>query len=112
MARRDLEERQIAIERLREIVKPGDTLRTILRHVSPSGMTRWISVIVVDEGNATDISSDAAKVLGWSYGTRGHEGIEVGGAGMDMGFHLVYSLSRDLYPEYDCLDTTHASNAA
>ena len=30
------------------------------------------------------------------------EGVIVNGCGMDMGFALVYNLSRTLYPQYNC----------
>lgn len=71
---------------------------TILRHVSRSGMTRWISLIVFDKktGELLDISYQAAKILKWSFDINRHA-VKVSGCGMDMGFHLVYSLSRELY---------------
>lgn len=34
-----------ARKRLKEVLKPGDTVYTILRHVSRSGMTRHISLV-------------------------------------------------------------------
>lgn len=40
-------ERAAAIAKFRELVEPGDTLYTILRHVSRSGMQRSISVVVI-----------------------------------------------------------------
>lgn len=116
MSKASEQERTEAIAELRELIKPGDTVRTILRHVSSSGMTRWISPVIVrtdDDGDpyVQDISYYASKALGWKLGTRGHDGIEVGGAGMDMGFHLVYSLSSDLYRDgYACLDSQHESS--
>lgn len=47
------QERQEAIERLREILKPGDTVYTIIRHVSRSGMQRSIQLLkfpIVEQG--------------------------------------------------------------
>lgn len=47
------QERQQAIERLREILKPGDTVYTIIRHVSRSGMQRSIQLLkfpITEEG--------------------------------------------------------------
>lgn len=112
-ARRDYDE---ALALLRRWVQPGDTLRTILRHRSASGMTRWISVIqpfVRHEGTVgfRELSWHAAKVIGRSVNSRNHEGVECGGAGMDMGFELVYSLSRTLFPEgFDCIGPDCPSN--
>jgi hypothetical protein len=103
-----------AIERLLRTVEPGDTVYTIARHVSRSGMQREISLVAVDrsaivlpvesrDGIAklgrealTTIDYWAARALGYRIGT--HGGIVVGGCGMDMGFLLVYNLGRTLWP--------------
>lgn len=97
-------EKQEAIEKLREWIKPGQTVYTILRHVSKSGMTRHISVLVpwTDEktGEVRFIHPNHAvsKALGWRLTTTGgSDCLVVGGCGMDMGFHLVYTLSCVLY---------------
>jgi len=97
--------REEAIQKLKEYVKPGDTIHTILRHVTKSGMTRYIEPLVFVEGRPVYITYWANEVLGWG-GSSKHEGVKVGGCGMDMGFHLVYSLSRALYSEagYECLN--------
>lgn len=96
--------RDEALAELREILTPGTTVRTILRHVSGSGMTRWISpVIVTAGGDIRDLSYLVRPVLGVKISER-HSGVKVGGAGMDMGFSLVYSLSRALFPDgHPCL---------
>jgi hypothetical protein len=78
---------------LLEILKPGDTVFCILRHVSRSGMQREISLFT--EG-MRDITYHASIVLQDRIGKR--DGIVVGGCGMDMGFALVYNLSRCLFP--------------
>jgi len=93
-----------AAERLREMLSPGDTVYTTVTHVSPSGMTRWIRVFVMRDNAPVDVSWLAARVLGWRVNTRNHGGVETGGAGMDMGFHLVYSLSRVLFRDrFGCI---------
>jgi len=91
-------EQKEAIERLREILNVGDTVYTILRHVSRSGMLRAISVITVKNNDIIDLTYLVSKALGWKRNKR-HEGINVNGCGMDMGFHLVYTLSSVLYPK-------------
>ncbi len=94
------DEKAKAIEQLREMFPPGSTAHTILRHCARSGMTRWISVVHNDE----DVSWLVARALG-EKANQQHDGIKVGGCGMDMGFHLVYSLSSVLYPDgFDCID--------
>lgn len=91
-------ERQQAIRELRKLVKPGDTLHTILRHVSRSGMSRRIDVVKMGRNGPRYLTWLAAKVLG-ERTTGNGDGLVVGGCGMDMGFHVVYSLSRALYPK-------------
>ena len=87
-----------AIKRLREWLKPGDTVYTVLRHVSYSGMSREISLHMVEpDGRISWLSGLAARAMGDKLGKR--DGIKVGGCGMDMGFHLVYNLGRTLFPE-------------
>lgn len=90
------QERQEAITQLREMVKPGDTLYTICRHVSRSGMSRRISVYTADHKMIDWLVCQATGMT-----LAKHEGISVGGCGMDMGFHVVESLSSVLYGKYN-----------
>lgn len=91
-------EKDEALATLRELCPVGSTVYTNLRHVSQSGMSRVISVHVVKNGAIRDISYLVAKVTGFKLSNK-FDGLTVGGAGMDMGFHVVYSLSRALYPD-------------
>jgi len=86
-----------AKERLQAILKPGDKVYTILRHVSSSGMMRSISLVVVKDNIPDTIDHLAVRVLGLTR-DKNDEGIRVGGCGMDMGFHLVYELGYILFP--------------
>lgn len=85
-----------AIERLREILKPGDTVYTILRHVSKSGMMRHISPIKMTDNGPYHLSYLAAKAAGFKLANNGDSAVKMTGTGMDMGFALVYALSRVL----------------
>ncbi len=96
-------EKQEIIKGLKEMIKPGDVVYTILRHRSASGMSRVIDLYVMGRDNygrpsPQRISWQAAKLLGYTY-DMDREGLKVGGAGMDMGFHVVYSLSATLFPK-------------
>lgn len=96
-------ERTEAIGKLREMFPPGTYASTLVRHVSRSGMMRSISVIRNGEHGPEDISWLVARATGQRV-HRDYGGVVVGGCGMDMGYHLAYSLSRTLYPEgFDCL---------
>lgn len=119
MTRAQQAERAEALERLREWLKPGDTVYTILRHVSRSGMQRTIDVVHFDARGATHdgrqgtplhLGYNIAQALGMSY-DRQREGVKVGGCGMDMGFHLVYSLSSALFRDgFGCVGEGCPSN--
>ena len=103
------DDKKEAIARLLLAVEPGDTVYSILRHVSRSGMQREISLVVVDRVGitppvSTSLALDAlhgidywvASAMGLRIGKKG--GIVVTGCGMDMGFHTVYNLGRTLWP--------------
>ena len=84
-----------SIKFLKSILKKNARVYTILRHVSKSGMSREIDIYYFDKkGNKNYLSWHASNVIGWSMGKNG---IKVGGCGMDMGFHLIYTLSRCMF---------------
>lgn len=87
-----------ATQSLQEFIKAGETVYTILRHRSASGMTRWLDLYVIRDNQPRRITFLAAKALGYAYDTK-YEALKVGGCGMDMGFHAVYCLSSRLFPE-------------
>ncbi len=90
-------EKEEAREYLLELLKPSNTVYTVLRHVSRSGMFRVISLHIMREGQPYDISWQAAELLE-GYSDK-YNGCKVSGCGMDMGFHLVYNLSYSLFPK-------------
>ena len=93
------EYRNEAIERLRTMFPHGSTATTVVRHVTRSGMSRSISVLTTDsDGEIRDVSYDVARVLGWSM-DRDNGGVRVQGCGMDMAFHMVYSMSRIIHAD-------------
>ena len=75
------------------------TVWTSLKHVSSSGMSRDITLLTSHEGKILDITWYASHAMhtGSLKERNGSRVIRVGGCGMDMGFHLVYSLSYSLY---------------
>lgn len=99
------EHTEAALERLREWLKPGDTVHTILRHVSRSGMQRTIQLVKLgNDGDVAYLGYNAHLAgVGSGYDNK-REGIKVSGCGMDMGFALVYELSYALFGQgYECL---------
>lgn len=81
----------------------GTTVYAKVNNVSRSGMSRNISLYIIEGKTAKDdvyvnprmidISYHAAKALEWGYKEGYNGGIRVSGCGMDMLFHTVYSLS-------------------
>jgi hypothetical protein len=103
------QEKQEAITKLREWIKPGDTIKCILRHVSRSGMQREISLLAVVDGDCMNIDYWAARAMGDRIGK--HGGIVIGGCGMDMGFALVYNLSSVLFRDgFECTGRSEHPN--
>lgn len=84
-------------EKLRKVFPVGALVQTQLLHVSSSGMSRRISVLAAVDGRVVRMDHDVALAIGYSVSDNG--GMIVGGCGMDMGFHVAYSLGRALYPQ-------------
>ncbi|RLG44507.1 MAG: hypothetical protein DRN81_04465 [Thermoproteota archaeon] len=84
--------------RLRGILTKGKyTVYTTLHHVSKSGMTRVISCKVATKAGEILTLDWFLQDLGLGKLSSKHDGLTVSGAGMDMGHHIVYGLSRALY---------------
>ena len=95
-----------AVIQLRAELKPGDTVYTILRHRSRSGMLRYVSPILENH----DWTYQVAAATGRAVSDR-VEGVRCDGAGMDMGFDLVYSPGRALFPDgFECVGEGCPSN--
>jgi membrane protease subunit (stomatin/prohibitin family) len=86
-----------ARDRLRELFAQSEDKRvySILRHVSASGMSRRIDFYCIRDNRPVWLSYDIARALDYKQSDKG--GLVVGGCGMDMGFHVVYTLSSVLY---------------
>ena len=105
-----MSDKQSSKEKLLDLMKPGDTVYTILRHVSRSGMSRVIDLVIMFDGEPLSISGWAAAVTD-SRLDRDRWGLKIGGAGMDMGFALVYELSYALFKDgFICIGETCPAN--
>lgn len=104
-------------EGLRVRLPPGTTVHTNLRHVSASGMSRCIDVRLFKADSTQPngvavhwLSYWVAHVCGYRFDDK-TDSVRVGGCGMDMGFAIVYALSRKLYPKgFDCIGKGCPSN--
>jgi hypothetical protein len=100
--------------KLREILKPGETLYTVLRHVSRSGMLRALDVYQFDTREPIAppfrLTYWVAKATGLRYNKK-REALEVGGCGTDVGFEAVYLTGCYVYPDgFGCIGTGCPSN--
>lgn len=92
-------------------IKAGDTIHTILRHVSKSGMSRSISCVLIRDGeNVQLLDHWLAMLLDYRIDQGRGGGLKVSGCGMDMGYSVIYSLSRALFPVFECLGKGCPSN--
>lgn len=93
--------REQSLAALRNILQPGDTVHTVLRHVSRSGMRRRIDFCAIKNGEMIWLSGHIANVL--DSVSRGSdpraEGLIVDGCGMDMGYSVVYALGYAMWPK-------------
>jgi hypothetical protein len=102
-----------AVAQLREWIKPGDTVYTILRHVSRSGMSRDVSVVLMrPDGGTLHPNYSVAKACGYTLARGGfNDALKVGGCGFDAGFEVVSNLSYALYPDgFGCTGDKCPSN--
>ena len=87
-----------AVSRLRQWLKPGQGVTTILTYVSSSGMSRRLKVCIALDGRVFNITRFTAEACG--YRLNDHEGsIIVGGCGFDAGHSVVYGLGCALWPD-------------
>lgn len=81
---------------LLKLVKPGQNIFTVCRHVSASGMSRRISLFVAMDDDMQCIDQYVSDVTSYKNSEKG--GLVASGCGMDMGFAIVYALGRALWP--------------
>lgn len=92
-------ERAEAIRDLKTMLRPGDTVYYIIRSVSRTGMSRDISFhtfpCVKGRAQPRQLTWLFSRVIGYGKWVDGN--LRVGGAGMDMGFKVIYDVSRILF---------------
>ena len=94
-------EKAEALAELHKLLAPGSTVYTVLRHAASSGMSRRIDLYTILPGRDGKprlqyLSGQVGRVLDYKRHKDGS--LVVGGCGMDMGFHLVYSLGYAMWP--------------
>lgn len=93
--------KEYCLAKLRKLLKPGDTVYTVLR--SRSSMSRVYDLYIIRDNKPRWISMYAADAAGFRL-SETKEGIKIRGCGLDMGTHLVYCLSAALFPDgFGCI---------
>lgn len=93
-----------ALDKLREHFPAGSRVGVIIRSVSSSGMSRQMSVLAVGEhydgkAEVVNVSHLVARAGLFPLSRGRHDAVTVKGAGMDMAFHLVYTMARAMYDD-------------
>jgi hypothetical protein len=88
-------ERQESLNYLNTLIKRGDTIYTVLRSVSRSGMQRTLDLYAIVDGQPMYLSGHAAKVADLRRNKEG--AIVISGCGTDVGFEAVYNLSMAMF---------------
>src|SRR5690554_4179642 len=86
-----------AIENLKKMLSPGDTVYHTVKNVARSGMSCTISFFIVRDGEIENIDWEVSNAL--QRRLKSGVGVHVQGCGMDMGFETVYSIGRKLFPD-------------
>lgn len=93
-----------AVDYLRNILKPGNEVYTIMMSVNRMGTCRTFKVLALGpgmHGNAQeirDITGSVSEAIGARL-SKSTGGVMMQGVGMDMGFKIVYSLGRAMFPD-------------
>lgn len=114
MTKADRERQKNNREDLLNMLKPGDTLFTVIRSVSRSGMFRRIDVYLLRDSDRVWLTGRVASVIEARYSMddwRHEKGMGMSGCGMDMGFEAIYQLSYALFPQgFECAGDKCVSN--
>jgi hypothetical protein len=103
-------EQEAARVTLRELLPPGSTVHTTVKHVARSGMSRSISCYVIRDDSPRWIDSLICKAVGYTFDEK-REAVKIGGCGMDMGFAIVYDLAYSLWGKnFSCIGKGCPSN--
>ena len=88
------QERQEAIEYIKKHIKKGDTLYTKIVKVSPSGMSRQITVLDIKDNTPSYWSYYVSKILGYKLKDNGLGLLPI----ISAGFQSDILLKKDFFP--------------
>jgi hypothetical protein len=82
---------------LKPYFRKNSTAFCSLKRCSNSGMYRHIQILATKKNRIHNLSYYVAELCGFKW-EENTSSVGVSGCGMDMGFHIVNSLSYHLYP--------------
>jgi hypothetical protein len=83
---------------IRKYVRPHTVVYTVLRRVNLFGTARWMDVFVMHRNRPLRLTYYVATLLDYQQSAKDCS-MYVKGCGMDMGWHVVYSLGCALWPK-------------
>jgi len=90
-------QQKLALTELHYHLKPGDTVWSVWRGTSSSGMTRWFDFYVIRDNEPLRLTYLMCVAMGYRYDTK-REALKTQGCGMDMAFDAVYTLGSSMWP--------------
>tara|TARA_Y100001963_G_C6552302_1_gene340416 strand:+ start:291 stop:626 length:336 start_codon:yes stop_codon:yes gene_type:complete len=90
------ERKKELVKLLKSYFKKDSTAFCSLKSVSNSGMYRHIQILGTHKNNIHNLSYYVAELCGFTFKDKTCS-VGVSGCGMDMGFHIVNTLSHYLY---------------
>lgn len=92
------DEKKEAVETLRKIIKPGDTIRTIITKTSATNLTWYARSFIVEKGRIREITTLIGKACAWSVVYRdGVYELKGCGVGTCRYFEVAHTLSYALH---------------
>lgn len=86
-----------SVKLLKKLIKKDSEIIVALHSVSTSGMTRKMSIYAIENKRLRYLNHAVSDVTSFKRDKNNH--LIVGGCGMDMCFHLTYSIKQSLYPK-------------
>ena len=83
--------------RLDNLINKGDTIYSIVKHTSTSDRTRSIAFYIVKDNEIMDITWYISQAFDYPMHKSG--GLNISGSSMDLGFHVVETISRIKFNE-------------
>ena len=95
-------------EQLLKHLSRGDTVYSIIRHVSANGMSRRIDFYAIRDNKPIYLTGYIEGLLhSYKRHAKG-DGLIIGGSGMDMAFHVVYNVASALFDDNTGSDSGYA----